>query len=117
MLKKSYDNKCDLWSCGVILYILLCGYPPFNGQTDKKIIEAVLQGEFTLDEPEWEHVSQDAKFLVRRLLEYNPDQRISALEALNHPWILHNANIDRVSADVATRTLRNLQAFRVRLVF
>lgn len=57
VLKKSYDQKCDLWSCGVILYILLCGYPPFNGQTDKKIIEAVLLGEFTLDEPEWANVS------------------------------------------------------------
>ena len=53
VLRRSYDHKCDLWSCGVILYILLCGYPPFNGQTDKKIIECVLAGEFTLDEPEW----------------------------------------------------------------
>ena len=44
VIKKSYDQKCDLWSCGVILYILLCGYPPFNGPTDKKIIEAVLNG-------------------------------------------------------------------------
>ena len=57
VLKKNYDQKCDLWSCGVILYILLCGYPPFNGQTDKKIIEAVLLGDYTLDEPEWDNVS------------------------------------------------------------
>jgi len=50
---------------------------------------------------------------VQKLLEYDPEQRITALEALNHPWIINNANVDRVSADVATRTLRNLQAFRV----
>ena len=87
VLKKSYDLKCDLWSCGVILYILLCGYPPFNGQTDKKIIEAVLQGVYTLDEPEWHSVSDDAKDLVSQLLKQNPEERISAIDALNHTWI------------------------------
>lgn len=112
VLRRSYDHKCDLWSCGVILYILLCGYPPFNGQTDKKIIEAVLSGDFTLDEPEWHAVSDSAKDLVQRLLANNPDERISALDSLNHPWIQENANIDRVSSEVATRTLRNLQSFR-----
>ena len=113
VLKRSYDHKCDLWSCGVILYILLCGYPPFNGQTDKKIIEAVLLGDYTLDEPEWQSVSDQAKDLVSKLLKNNPEQRISALDALNHPWIQENANIDKVTKEVATRTLRNLQSFRV----
>ena len=117
VLKKSYDHKCDLWSCGVILYILLCGYPPFNGQTDKKIIEAVLAGEYTLDEPEWHSVSEEAKNLVSCLLQVDPNNRISALDALNHPWIVAKSNIDRVSAEIATRTLRNLQAFRVRIHF
>ena len=49
VLKKKYNEKCDIWSAGVILYILLCGYPPFNGQNDKQIIEAVIKGKFTLD--------------------------------------------------------------------
>ena len=49
VLKKSYNEKCDLWSCGVILYILLCGYPPFNGTSDKLIIDAVKAGHYTLD--------------------------------------------------------------------
>lgn len=78
VLKKNYDQKCDLWSCGVILYILLCGYPPFNGESDKKIIEAVLKGKFTIDEPEWAEVSPEAKDLVKKLLMYEPDKRISA---------------------------------------
>ena len=78
VLKKSYNEKCDLWSCGVILYILLCGYPPFNGANDKQIIEAVLKGKYTLDEPEWDDVCEDAKDLVRRLLTYDPDKRITA---------------------------------------
>ena len=97
----------------MILYILLCGYPPFNGQTDKKIIEAVLLGDFTLDEPEWQSVSDSAKDLVSQLLKNNPEERITALDALNHPWIQENANIDKVTKEVATRTLRNLQSFRV----
>lgn len=57
-------------------------------------------------------MSEDAKDLVRRLLEFNPDNRINALDALNHTWVQNNANIDRVTAEVATRTLRNLQQFR-----
>ena len=97
VLKKSYDHMCDLWSCGVILYILLCGYPPFNGACDKHIIQAVLKGEFTLDEPEWHSVSDPAKDLVSKLLTYDPDKRITALQALNHPWIKEVASIDRVS--------------------
>ena len=113
VLRRNYNHKCDIWSVGVILYILLCGYPPFNGQTDKKIIEAVLSGEYTLDEPEWHEVSDAAKDLVQGMLQNDPEQRISALDALNHPWIQENANIDSVSSEVATRTLRNLQAFRV----
>jgi len=64
VLKKNYDQKCDLWSCGVILYILLCGYPPFNGNSDKEIIQAVLTGKFSVDEPEWAEVSANAKDLV-----------------------------------------------------
>ena len=81
----------------MILYILLCGYPPFNGATDKKIIEAVLSGVYTLEEPEWFQVSDQAKDLVRQLLRKVPEERISALDALNHPWIQQNANIDTVS--------------------
>lgn len=65
MLKKNYDQKCDLWSCGVILYILLCGYPPFNGASDKQIIQAVLAGKYSIDEPEWADVSKEAKDLVK----------------------------------------------------
>ena len=66
------------------------------------------KGDYTLDEPEWHAVSDKAKDLVNQLLKVNPEQRISALDALNHPWIQENANIDRVTAEVATRTLRNL---------
>ncbi len=112
MLKKSYTEKCDLWSCGVILYILLCGYPPFNGANDKQIIEAVLKGKFTLDEPEWDDVSDDAKDLVKRLLTLDPDRRISATEALQHRWIKLMAQAEKIDKQVAAKTLSNLKNFR-----
>jgi calcium-dependent protein kinase len=104
-LKKKYNEKCDIWSLGVILYILLCGYPPFNGANDKQIIESVLKGKFTLDEPEWDEISADAKDLVKNMLKYDPDKRISASDALQHKWIkTHNSN-EKVEKSQATKTL------------
>lgn len=124
VLKKNYDEKCDLWSIGVIMYILLCGYPPFNGANDKQIIEAVLKGKFTLEgknttiyksiEPEWDDVSDDAKDLVRKLLTYDPAKRISAQDALQHPWIKSFTQSEKIEKTVATKTLSNLKNFRVR---
>jgi serine/threonine protein kinase len=66
-----------------------------------------------MDEPEWEHVSLEAKDLVKKLLTYESSKRISALEAYNHPWIQKMASSDRVNKDVAIKTLQNLQNFRV----
>jgi calcium-dependent protein kinase len=57
VLKGEYDEKCDVWSCGVILYILLCGYPPFNGETDDQIFERIKIGKFSYPSPEWDSVS------------------------------------------------------------
>lgn len=72
VLNNLYDEKCDLWSIGVILYILLCGYPPFNGANDEQIIKNVKIGKFRTDEEEWENISKDAINLVNMLLEYDP---------------------------------------------
>ena len=64
VLNNNYDEKCDLWSIGVILYILLCGYPPFNGATDEQIIKNVKRGVFYTDEEEWATISPEAINLV-----------------------------------------------------
>ena len=66
----------------MILYILLCGYPPFNGPTDELIIQKVKSGKFTTDEEEWSKISPDAKDLVKKLLTFNPQKRIDAKGAL-----------------------------------
>lgn len=88
VLRKKYDEKCDVWSCGVILYILLCGYPPFGGQTDQEILKRVERGKYTFDPPDWTLVSEEAKNLVKLMLTFEPSKRISAEEALSHPWIV-----------------------------
>jgi calcium-dependent protein kinase len=89
-----YDEKCDVWSCGVIMYILLCGQPPFKGKSHKEIFEKIRYGKFSFIHPEWAHVSRLAKILIKKMLTYNPDERISAEEALNDEWILENTMIN-----------------------
>jgi len=82
-----YDSACDLWSCGVILFVLLSGQPPFDGKTDNEVIQAVKRGNFAFRAPPWAKVSEDAKELVRSLLKYHPGDRLSSEQALAHPWI------------------------------
>ena len=67
-----------------------------------------MAGDFTLDEPEWDDVSDEAKDLVTKLLKYDPNERISALDAINHPWIQCNATVDKVNKEMANKTLQNL---------
>ena len=78
--------SCDMWSAGCILYILLCGYPPFYGDDDQEILRAVLRGQFEFEGEEWAEVSEPAKDLIRRLI-CKPERRLSAEEALKHEWI------------------------------
>jgi calcium-dependent protein kinase len=87
VLDGRYDEKCDLWSLGVIMYILLTGKPPFDGQTERHIARSVKQAVYSLEGPEWEYVSSEAKDLIQKLLMKNPKVRISAREAVLHPWI------------------------------
>lgn len=78
MLKKKYDQKCDVWSCGVIMYILLCGYPPFKGKSHKEIFDKILTGKFTFASSEWKNVTREAKVLIKKMLTFNPDERVTA---------------------------------------
>mmetsp|Transcript_12890 Transcript_12890/g.14758 ORF Transcript_12890/g.14758 Transcript_12890/m.14758 type:complete len:123 (+) Transcript_12890:655-1023(+) len=86
VLNESYDEKCDLWSIGVIMYILLSGAPPFNGSHDMLIRRAILKGKYSFKSSIWKNVSEEAKDLISQLLVMNPENRISAFEALNHQW-------------------------------
>ena len=90
VLQGNYDNKCDIWSCGVILYILLCGYPPFDGDTQNDILKAISKKKYSFPEEEWKSVSDDAKDLIKHML-CDTDKRFNAQNVLNHPWIEKNA--------------------------
>ncbi len=81
-----YDEKCDIWSLGVILYILLCGYPPFNGSTKEQIIQTIQAGVYDFPENEWEDVSDEAKSLVKAMLTYDSEQRPSAADCISYPF-------------------------------
>jgi len=86
VLDRNYTEKCDLWSCGVIMYILLTGRPPFGGNTDMEIMQKIKTGKFDLTKYPWGIISKEAKDLIKDLLQVNPSQRLSAEKALKHPW-------------------------------
>jgi calcium-dependent protein kinase len=72
VLAGKYDQSADLWSCGVIMFVLLCGYPPFYGETDADVLTKVRLGNFTFNAADWKNVSEDAKNLIRMLLKMSP---------------------------------------------
>ena len=86
VLQGNYDSKCDIWSCGVILYILLCGYPPFDGETEHEIFKAIVRRKFSFPEDEWKGISDDAKDLIKHMI-CEADKRYNADNVLNHPWV------------------------------
>mmetsp|Transcript_5991 Transcript_5991/g.13109 ORF Transcript_5991/g.13109 Transcript_5991/m.13109 type:complete len:439 (+) Transcript_5991:90-1406(+) len=101
LLKGRYDRSCDLWSLGTIAYIMLCGYPPFNGDTDNEIFNAIKYDRYEFSSSAWSNKSTGAKDFVRCLMRKDPRRRMTAREALEHPWILSNSR-SCTSSDVAT---------------
>eukprot|EP00020_Sapocribrum_chincoteaguense_P006980 CAMPEP_0170740412 /NCGR_PEP_ID=MMETSP0437-20130122/5670_1 /TAXON_ID=0 /ORGANISM="Sexangularia sp." /LENGTH=323 /DNA_ID=CAMNT_0011078911 /DNA_START=146 /DNA_END=1117 /DNA_ORIENTATION=+ len=82
-----YDESVDMWSVGVISYILLCGFPPFWGDSQGELFDRILSVEFDFPDPEWTNVSADAKDFVKKLLVKDAASRLKAAEALEHPWL------------------------------
>ncbi len=89
VLNKKYNESCDVWSMGVILYTICVAYPPFWGNTEAEIYARIKKGMYRFHGEEWNKRSDDVKDLVRNLLHLNADERITVKEALNHPWIVY----------------------------
>jgi len=109
VLAGNYDESCDIWSAGVILYILLCGYPPFYGNTDAQILEAVKKGYYDFSSPEWKDVSESAKDLIKKML-CKPDKRLKADAVLRHPWMV--AKLDKKDEKPLKLNYQMLRHFR-----
>ncbi|OAY34143.1 calcium-dependent protein kinase SK5 isoform X2 [Manihot esculenta] len=88
VLRKHYGPEADVWSAGIILYILLSGVPPFWAETEMGIFRQILQGKIDFESEPWPSISESAKDLIRKMLERNPTKRLSAHEVLCHPWIV-----------------------------
>lgn len=87
VLSGSHDEKVDLWSLGVLLHVILCGYVPFDGETAPDIFQAIKRGRLDLKKEPWPHVSPEAKDLLKGLLQKNPYRRMRLAEVLAHPWM------------------------------
>jgi len=93
---ESYDNGVDMWSVGVIIYILLCGYPPFYADNAPALFKKIMDVKYDFDDPSWEDVSEDAKNLIRHLLVKDPASRYTAKQCLEDPWVKGNVASDHV---------------------
>ena len=112
VLKGEYNEKCDIWACGVIFYILLCGYPPFNGDTDDDIYDAILKGKFQFPEEDWDQVSDDAKDLIKKMLRKDVKKRLSALETMEHVWFKKHQEKGTYDKKLAKNVLSNMKKFK-----
>ncbi|XP_010802689.1 calcium/calmodulin-dependent protein kinase type II subunit beta isoform X9 [Bos taurus] len=91
--KEAYGKPVDIWACGVILYILLVGYPPFWDEDQHKLYQQIKAGAYDFPSPEWDTVTPEAKNLINQMLTINPAKRIMAHEALKHPWVCQRSTV------------------------
>jgi calcium/calmodulin-dependent protein kinase I len=104
---KEYDQSVDMWSIGVIMYILLCGFPPFYDENNAALFETIKKGSYDYPAPYWDNVSVEAKELIDNLLQVEPSNRFTAAAVLDHPWIAsHDTYHDNSLTGVGTELKR-----------
>lgn len=111
VLKGSYTTQCDNWSMGVVLFIMMSGKPPFGGKSNKEIIDNVLKGQYSFKNPVWDHISDTAKDLIAKLLERQADERLTAEEAYNHPWIQQQREKEFADVEISKDVFSNMENY------
>ncbi|GLT90824.1 hypothetical protein SLE2022_087410 [Rubroshorea leprosula] len=104
VLRHNYGAEADIWSAGVILYILLCGEPPFWAENEEGIFQAILRGHLDFSSNLWSSISRSAIDLVRKMLKANPKERLSAVDVLNHSWMREDGDASDKPLDIAVLT-------------
>lgn len=112
-LQGEYDFKCDIWSCGVVLYAMLVGTLPFYGNSDKEITYKILNKDIASDLAEWDHISPEAKQLLSKMLTRDPTLRPSAEEILRDPWLENCSQYLIQNKSTTDTVLNNLKSFKV----
>lgn len=112
VLARSYDQKIDIWSVAVIMFYLLSGTHPFEGENDDEIMEKVKSGDYEYEASKWEGVSEEAKDLIDKMLVLDADKRISAQEALDHEWFKHYEE-DNIGNEALSGAIDSLKEFKV----
>ena len=107
ILNRNYDEKCDIWSCGVIMYILLSGKPPFDGNDDNEILDKIKIGKYNLNCSPFNNLSNECIDLIQKLLTYDPKKRISGNEALEHKWFKRKDFINKNKINIIPKSLAN----------
>ena len=113
VINRKYNNKADMWSIGVILYIMMCGKPPFEGNNEDEIFHNTLSGKIDFSCSEWTMVSSSCKDLIVNLLCPKPDLRYSASQALEHRWIMENTKESITNNPGSKLSLNTLKKFNV----
>ena len=93
------SKATDVFAAGVVLYILLCGHPPFHSKSNREVLERTCRGQYSMTGPVWDEVSENAKDLVRKMLVTDPKERIKASEILLHPWITESISLNKTESD------------------
>ena len=109
-----YDQTADMWSVGVILFVLLAGYPPFVEEDQNELFTRIRSGEWEFDQKDWKHISEDAKEMIRNLLVIDPSRRWNAKQCLDSPWLLQDDS--KLKATDLSSTRAEMQRRKRRLI-